>query len=253
MVVLPGCAPETVRISYRPVVGHAAVYRTSVRAVTVTSVGDEAPRRRVATSVLTARHRVLESGPDGALVEVQLHQQAAARATFVVRFDRTGLLREVRRTEGIPAEALGDLGVSEILPAAAAAPPRRLLAPGDGWAIGGPVRVVAAGPETARLVGRGRLVALAVAEGRPVARVDSSYRLPVRRTAADTGGRLALEGTLATRARVAYDLDDDEVSTVDARTSGRLTLTLLPPAGVPGVAVPGTLDVEVSSSSRRVG
>ncbi|MGI8685627.1 MAG: hypothetical protein ACR2MO_11185 [Acidimicrobiales bacterium] len=252
VALLPGCSSGTVRISYRPAVGDVVVYRTSVQAVTVTQIGDAAARRRVTSSVLTARHRVLASGPDGARVEVRLEQGEAPPATFVVRFDRVGQLVEVQRIEGLPADVLGDLGLSQVLPAAAAAPPRRPLAPGETWKIDEPVEVAAGSPAT-RLTGTGRLVALAVADGRRVARVDSSYRLPVRQTAADTEGRLALDGSLDTRARVSYDLDDHEVHGVRATSTGHYAVTLLPPAGVTGVAVPGTIDVEVSATSRRVG
>lgn len=252
LVVVPSCASGTVRISYRPVAGDVAVYRTSVRAVTVTTIGDVAPRRRVSTSVLTARQRVLASDATGSRVEVRLTQADAPAATFVVRFDRAGQLVEVQRIEGLPADALGELGLSELFPAAAAAPPSRPLAPGDGWAIDGPVTLASGAQEPARLVGRGRLVALGVADGRRVAKVDSAYSLPVRRTSKDTGGRLSLEGSLATRARVAYDLDDNEVASVEARSTGRYAVTLLPPVGVVGVPVPGTLDIDVSSTSRRV-
>lgn len=246
----PGCGPDTVTLVSRPGVGDVAVYRISVRAVTVTSIGDETPRRRVAASVLTARHRVLASGAEGTRVKVRLEQEAGDTATFVVRFDRAAQLAGFQRIEGLPAEALDELGLSEILPVAAAGPPRRPLAPGDHWAIDGPVQLAAG---TTRLVGQGRLVALGVADGRRLAQVDTTYRLPVRRTAAELGGRVLLEGTLGTRARVAYDLDDDEVVTARTRTTGRYALTLVPPAGLGGAAVPGTLDVDVSSTSRRIG
>lgn len=256
LVLGTACSPDTVRISYRPATGDVAVYRTSVQAVTVTTIGDEQPKRRVTTSVLTARHRVLESGPDGSRVEVRLSQDGADSedpTTFVVRFDRAGQLAEVERVEGLPAGALGDLSLSELFPAAAAAPPRRPLAPGDRWTIDGPVQVAANGADPARLTGRGRLVALTVAGGRPLATVDSSYRMPVSRSAADTGGRLTLDGTLVTKARVAHDLDDHQVQSVESKSSGLYSVTLVPPPGVAGVPVPGTLTVEVASTSRRVG
>ena len=250
------------RIAAQPAVGDIARYRISVRAVTVTRIGDEAPRRRTSASVLVARHRVLASDPDGSRVEVRLRQEGGEATTFVVRLDRAAQLVEVERIEGLPAGALGDLGLSEIFPAAAAAPPRRRLAPGDSWPLDGPVRVDDSpnggggtadgnGPP-ARLVGRGRLVSLGVAGGRRLANVDSRYTVPVRRGAAESGGRLTLEGTLATRARVTYDLDDEEVASVAARSTGRYAVTLLPPAGVGGMPVPGTLVVDVSSTSRRV-
>ena len=255
LVALPACSPGTVRISYRPAVGEVVTYRTSVRAVTVTRIGDEAARRREASSTLTARHRVLSSGAEGAEVEVRLSQEGVAPSTFLVRFDRAGQLVGVERIEGLPADALGDLGLSEILPASAAAPPRRALAPGETWEIDEPVALPSAS-SAARVTGRGRLVALGVDGGRRVARVDSRYRLPVRQTAGDTGGRLALEGSLDTAAVVSYDLDDDQVHAVESRSTGRYAVTLLPPAGVAGVAgvaVPGTLEVDVTATTRRAG
>jgi len=260
-----GCVNGTVRIAARPAVGDVSRYRISVRAVSVTAIGGEAPRRRTSTSVLVARHRVLASGPDGSRVEVRLQREGGDPTTFVARLDRAGQLVEVERIDGLPAGALGDLGLSEIFPAGAAAPPRHHLAPGDSWPLDGPVRIGDAAnggggdapPQAdrapARLEGRGRLVSLGVAGGRRLATVDSHYTLPVRRTAAGSGGRLALEGTLATRTRVAYDLDDKEVASVEAHSTGRYAVTLLPPAGVDGMPVPGTLTVNVSSTSRRVG
>ncbi|MGH9179777.1 MAG: hypothetical protein ACRD0N_14640, partial [Acidimicrobiales bacterium] len=81
---------------------------------------------------------------------------------------------------------------------------------------------------------------------------ESTYRTPVRRTAEDTGGRLVLDGSQSTRADVAYDLEDDVVDSVEARTRGRYRVTLLPPPGVSGVPVPGTLVVDVASTTRRL-
>lgn len=259
-----GCVDGTVRIAAQPAVGDVARYRITVRAVSVTAIDDEAPRRRTSTSVLMARHRVLASGPDGSQVEVRLQRKGEDPTTFVARLDRAGQLVEVERIEGLPAGALGDLGLSEIFPAGGAAPPRHHLAPGDSWPLDGPVRVddvansgggapLADGGPPARLQGRGRLVALGVAGGRHLATVDSRYTLPVRRTAGESGGRLALKGTLTTRSRVAYDLDDKQVASAEAHSTGRYTVTLLPPAGVGGIPVPGTLTVNVSSTSRRVG
>jgi hypothetical protein len=171
---------------------------------------------------------------------------------FEVRFDRGGQPTEVQRIEGLPAGALGDLGLSEIFPAAAAAPPDRPLSPGDRWDLDQPLAEDGAGSQ-ARLAGTGRLVSLHHAGGRPLAEVESSYRTPVRRTAEDTGGRLALDGSQSTRADVAYDLDDDVVHSVEARTRGRYRITLLPPTGVQGAPVPGTLVVDVDSTTRRLG
>lgn len=253
VAVLPAsCRDDTVRLSFRPQPGERATYRIEVRERTVTTIGDEASRRRVTDTVLRADHRVLDSGPQGSRVEVRLRtEDHDAEAVFVVRFDRAGQAVEVQPAEGSPAGAVADLGLSEVFPAAAAAPPDRPLRPGDRWTHDEPVGPARAG--TARLVGEGRLVRLQVAGGRRLARVESSYRTPVRRTVADTDGRLELQGTLRTRAEVAYDLDDHLVHSVRARTRGRYGVTLFPPAGADGVPVPGTLDVEVESTTRRLG
>lgn len=250
IVVGTGCRDDTVRLSFQPSPGARSSYRIEVRAVAVTTVGGGEARRTVAEAVLEARHRVLDSGPDGSRVEVRLIQRGGPAATFVVRFDRAAQPTEVQRIEGLPAGALGELGLSEIFPAAAAAPPDRPLGPGDRWDIDEPVSL--AGSRPARLSGEGRLVALEAADGRRLARVESAYRTPVHRTADQTDGRLRLEGSLGTRARVAYDLDDEVVQSVRARTRGRYDVTFLPPSGVAGDPVPGTLVVDVDSTTKRV-
>lgn len=244
------CTEDTVRVAFHPAPGDRATYRIEVRATAVTTIPGERQRRTEAETVLVARHRVLEAGPDGSRVRVQVSEAGGATSsTFVVRLDRAAQLTAVQRIEGLPSGTLGDLGLSEIFPAAATAPPDRPLAPGDRWPIDAPVRVAAPGPS--RLHGEGRLVALQAVDGRELARVESTYRLPVRRTGADTGGRLALDGVQRTRATVAYDLEDGSVRSADARTRGRYDVTLLPPPGVEGRPVPGTLVVDVDSTSRR--
>lgn len=244
-----GCAEDTVRLSFRPPPGQQAAYRITVRAVTVTDIEGQEPRRTVSDTVLHARHRVLESGPDGGRVEVRLRAADGPATTFVVEVDRAAQLTEVQTVETLPAGALGDLGLSEIFPAAAAAPPDRPLAPGAQWSIDEPVRVGAA---PSRLAGEGRLVRLQVADGRSLAHVASDYRLPVQRTAEETGGRVELTGSQATTATVAYDVDDGAVHSARARTSGRYQVRLLPPPGVTGAPVPGSLVVDVDSTTRRV-
>lgn len=248
---LGGCAEGTVRVAFQPAPGARSTYRIEVRAVAVTSIRGEAPRRTVADTVLVARHQVLDSGPDGSRVRVRLTEEGGPTSTFVVRLDRGAQLTAVQRIEGLPAGALGDLGLSEIFPAGATAPPDRALAPGDRWSIDAPVRVAAPGAGASQVTGRGRLVALQATGGRELARVDSTYRLPVHRTADDTGGQLVLDGSQRTRATVAYDLDDGSVRTATARTRGRYEVTLLPPPGVAGSPVPGTLVVDVDSTTRR--
>lgn len=249
-VALAGCSAGTVVVGGRPAVGAVAVYRVEAHSVTTTAIAGQAARRTVADAVVTARHRVLEASAAGTVVEVRVTREGAPAATVVVRFDRRSRRTSVERAEGLAADALGEVGLAELFPSAAAAPPTRALAPGARWRLGAPV---ALGDSSGRLSGQGRLVALGVAGGRELAQVATSYRVPVRRAAAAGTGQVVLDGTLATTARVSYDLGDDQVHAVRARTAGRYAVTLLPPPGVAGEPVSGTLDVEVTSSSRRVG
>ena len=245
-----GCRENTVNLAYQPRPGDRYSYRVEVAAVAEARVGSEAPRRTESNNVFEAEHAVLEAAPSGSRVEVRLREQGGSPRTFVVGLDRAAQLAEVQSIEGLPASALGGLGLSEIFPAAAVAPPDRPLAPGSRWSIDEPVRI--ASPEATRLVGRGRLAELNVADGREVATVESDYRLPVRRTAQERRSQLELNGSQDTNASTTYDLADGSVVSVDARTEGTYDIMLVPPPETPGAPIPGTLTVEVRSVTRRV-
>jgi hypothetical protein len=250
VAVLAGCRDNTVGIAFRPAPGDRYAYRIEVHATTVARLGAEPPRRSVADTVFEARHAVIDAGPSGTTAEVHLRERGGRALTFSVRLDRAAQLTEVQRIEGLPAEALGDLGLSEIFPAAVTGPPERRLAPGERWSIDEPVRVDAAGPT--RLVGSGRLVELGLDDRRRVAKVEQDYRFPVRRRTEEGSTRLHLEGWQATRASGTYAVDDGAVVSGQARTRGTYRLTVLPPDGSPGEPVTGTLMVEVRSTTRRV-
>lgn len=250
LVALTGCRDHTVRLDARPAAGDRATYRVAVRAVTETSLQDRAPTRAVADSVFEATHEVLQVGPTGSLVRVRLRQEGGRTTALVVRLDRAGQLASVQSIDALPAEALGDLGLSEIFPAAAAAPPQHPLAPGDRWAIDEPVAVGGLGPS--RLVGSGRLARLGVAGGRNLATVETTYRLPVLRSQLETGGRLALSGDQETTATVTYELADGTVHAAHASTRGTYRIALFPPIGTVGDPVPGTMRVRVRSTTRRL-
>lgn len=250
MPLLAGCREGTVRLSYRPEPGRRYTYRITVRATTVTTVADEAPRRSTTETVFVSTQRVLAVDPSGGRVEVRVQERGGAAQTFIVSLDRAAQLAEVQSIEGLPAQALGELGLSEIFPAAAAAPPDRPLAPGQRWEIDTAVQLVQA--PRARLRGNGRLVALSRVDGIDVARVESSYSLPVRGTAAPTDNGLTLDGNQSTSAQVTYSIDDGAVLSAKARTTGSFDVTLFPPPGTPGSPVPGTVSVVVSSTTERV-
>lgn len=236
-------------LSFRPEPGRRYTYRTSVRATTVTTVADEKPRRTRTDTVFVSRQKVLSVSPSGARVEVRVQEQGGPVRTFIVRLDRSAQVAEVQSIEGLPARALGELGLSEIFPAAAAAPPDRPLAPGERWDIDTAVDL--AEVAEARLRGSGRLVALSQVDGIDVARVESRYRLPVRRAVAPDAKGLTLEGIQATSAQVTYSIEDGAVLSAKARTTGSFDVTLFPPPGTPGSPVPGRLSVVVSSTTER--
>ncbi|MDQ3569968.1 MAG: hypothetical protein M3396_04955 [Actinomycetota bacterium] len=244
------CRDDTVRLSYQPPPGNSYSYRVEVEANAVAKVGDEAPRRTQITNVFDAQQSVLDAGPSGTRVQVRLSEVGGLPRSFVVRLDRAAQLVEVQSIEGLPSSALGGLGLSEIFPAAAGAPPDRPLAPGSRWVIDEPVQL--ASPETSRLNGQGRLAKLGVMDGREVATVVSNYRLPVKRTAQERRSTLELSGSQDTNASTTYDLLDGSVVAVEARTHGTYALMLLPPEGTPGTPIPGTLTVEVRSTTRLV-
>ena len=234
---LGACRDGTVRVAFRPTEGTRYTYRVTVTADVVTRLGDRPARHTTEEDVFTAHHTVLSGGR----TEVRLVAAGEEARTFVVRLDRAGQLAEVQRIEGIPADILGGLGLSEIFPAAAAAPPDRPLAPGDRWDLA-----------FERLRGTGRLAALGMVGGRKLATVESDYVLPVARTADEGDNRLRFEGSQHTRATSTHDLDDGAVEEVRAETSGTFALQLLPPEGTTGPVVPGTLEVEVRSLTTRL-
>src|SRR5688500_16448207 len=168
---LSGCRDGTVRVSFRPEVGAEYTYRVRVAADIVTRIGDQPVRHTTDEDVFTARHKVLDAGAAGSRVEVRLEAEGQETRTFEVRLDRVGRLAEVQRIEGIPADVLGGLGLSEIFPAAAGELPDRPLAPGDRWTIDED--------------GTGRLTRLGVVDGRRRATVESDYTQPVARTTDD--------------------------------------------------------------------
>jgi hypothetical protein len=240
------CGAGTVRIAYAPPRGARATYRVTVHATTLTRVQGQPERRTNDDEVLAATHEVLSSGQDGSRVRVTLVAQGGQPRTYVVRLDRAAQLAEVQLVEGVPATALGDLGLSEIFPAAAGAPPTRPLAPGERWTID---QSLPLGGPPVRLTGAGRLVSLGVVHGWKVATLETHYSLPVDR--ATEAARLI--GTQTTATSATRRLADGTIDHETATTTASYRLLLLPPAGSRGPAIPGTLDVTITSDTRRTG
>jgi hypothetical protein len=248
---LAGCRPSGVRISYRPARGAQYTYRVEVHAEVTTTIADTPPRRTVDDSVLEAHHLVLAGGRDGSSVQVRLTGPGEPARTFVVRLDRAGHLAEVQRVEGLPARALGGLGLSEIFPAAAGVAPDRLLAPGSRWQFDEPVALP--GEPATHLRGAARLLELGVVNGHKVADVRSSFRLPVRRTSDEAQGRIVIDGEQVVQSKAESRVDDGSLERVETETRGTFTLTLTPnQATAAGTSVPGTVTVVVRSVTTRL-
>ena len=125
------CSSEDkVQVAFRPKVGDTFRYELKVRSVTETRLGTAAPERTVDEAVLEATDTVLEAGPEEVRVQVVLRRSGSPDRSFVVRFDRAAQLSGVETVEGLPPGVLGPLAFPEFLPAAAAAPPNRMLSPG---------------------------------------------------------------------------------------------------------------------------
>lgn len=249
VIGLTGCREGTVRLTFRPEVGTVYRYQVEVRTTTEVSIGGAGPERRAEDVVLTAEHTVLRSGDDGVQVRVLLQEPGAPDRVFEVMFDRAAQLEEVQSIEGVPDERLGMLGIAEIFPAAAGAPPDRPLAPGAIWDIDDAIHLPQTRPDT-RLRGSGRLVELDYVGGKKVARLASAARLPLESELASPNGSLRLKGEQSTDYSATHDLDDGSVREATSSTVGRFELELAPPGGQGNRPVEGSLVVEVDSHTR---
>jgi hypothetical protein len=249
-LVAAACSDPAVRVSYRPKVGTRTSYELRVTTTSHTRLVGEAPKDRHDSYVLRSDQRVRRAEP-GADTQVAVRLSGAGQKArdFVVRLDRAGQLATVETVEGVPSAALGNLGISELLPSAAGALPREALRPGDRWRISQRLRFGAA--PSARLVGWGRLASLGVSKGTKLAVVDTEVAAPVDRTTdLDTGGTSRLIGSVHTSMHVVQRVRDGVVLQASAHSVGRYQVTLSPPADLAAPPVTGTLTVTVSSTTR---
>ena len=247
---LTGCGAGTIEIAFTHEEGAVYRYVIEVESTTTTHVEGEDERRAANTFTLNAKHEVQSTDADGSEVRVTLESGSGDPRQLLVRLDRAAQLTEVVQVEGLPAAVLGELGLSEIFPAAVGAPPKGPLRPGTTWEVDDPVQIT--GSPRARLAGVGRLEALDVIDGEEVAIVRTSYRLPVSRTSEGSNSSQKLEGEQSTRSRTTYDLADGSVLAAEAESLGRFALELRPPGSDTGPGLAGSLEVRVRSVTRRV-
>lgn len=248
---LVGCRDHTVRIAFRPPVGATYRYVVDVRSVSTTKIEGASAQRREEEVRLVAEHTVLARGRDGGVrVRVLVGEPGTAAQAFVVRFDRAAQLESIESVEGDQPDIVGALGVPEIFPGAAGAPPIA-LGPGDEWSVDRRIEVPGTLGST-RLRVQGRLDQFGVTGDEEIARLVSTASMPLSTTTFTEDGTLELDGTQRISQRATYDLDDGAVRTVRSSTVGHFRLRVLPPAGAVRTGLPGTLDVRVTSTTKRL-
>ncbi|MEA2702979.1 MAG: hypothetical protein QOD63_924 [Actinomycetota bacterium] len=240
---------DKVEVSFRPAVGAVYRYEVKVHSVTTTTIGSDAPERTVDDAVMEATDTVLASSPEEVRVQVQLRRPGSPDRTFVVRFDRAAQLSGVEAVDGLPPAVLGQAAFPEFLPAAATAPPKQMLSPGEKWKID--VKPTLPGGVTAHLQGTGKLVRLTSAGGQKAASMRSETRLPLVSSSKLGDITVGLEGVEVTEATSTRSLSDGAVHDASATTRGTYQLTLTGP-GDNALPVTGTSVVDVRSETHRL-
>jgi hypothetical protein len=246
-LLLAGCRTDTVTVSFRPEVGATYRYEIEVTAETTTTLEGSSPSQRTERVRLVEDQTVLQRDADGVEVHVVVGEAGTAGQAFIVRLGRAAQLESITSTEGAGPDVVGALGVNEIVPGAAGAPPGRPLTPGERWQSSRWVQVPGA-QERSRLRTTGRLTELGLDGDTEVAHLASTTTLELRTTV----GPLQLQGQQRIDQQAVYDLADGAVRRVTATTEGRFAILALPPAGTDAEPVPGTLVVRVTSRTRRL-
>ena len=250
-VLAPACGDDRVSLRFRPAAGARWSYGVEAEAESRSEIEGRAPERARDRARLHVDHLVLGPGErPGTRVQVDLRPEGpGSPSRYVVVLDEAARLVEVEPVDGQPAELLGVLGLVELLPVSAGAPPGP-LAPGDAWTIDDAVTLPGMPPS--RLRGRGRLVELGVVDGRPVGVVETVTELAVERTRQTPTGPLVLRGVQTTRSRTSHAVDGGAVERSESVTAGRFDVELLPPGGDTALAVRGRIEVTVRSTTTRV-
>lgn len=250
-MVLVGCRDDTVALAFRPDIGSTYRYEVRVHAVSTTTIEGQEPERTDEEVLLIAEHTVLNAGPDGVRVQVLVGEPGTAAQVFLLEFNRAAQLESIESTEDVPPDVAGALGLSEIFPAGAGGPPNRRLAPGETWRVDRTITIPGA-QAPSRLRVEGRLDELGLAGDEEVARMHTTTELPFRATQNTQVGVVLLDGEQRIEQDATYDLDDGAIRKVRSTTTGRFDIQVQPPSGLIAEPVPGTLEVRVTSRTRRL-
>jgi len=246
---LAACEPHAVAVRFEPEVGDVYRFRAEVATEVERDVDGEVTRDAT-RAVLEATQTVREVGDEEVLVRVALRRDDAPARTADVRLDRASRLTAIDLVEGVPAEALG-LDLSTDLPADISSPPTGPLEPGDRWVIEREVRVGDL-PRPVTVRGRGRIDALGVEDGRPVAVAVVELEVPVRSVVDADDGTVRLVGLQRTRSETAYDLGDGAIRRDRTVTEGDVGLIAEPPPGIAAAPLEGRLSYRVVTRTSRL-
>ena len=239
------CRQESVRLVFRPRPGAAFDYRVTMRTTSVIRLTGQRAQRSVDELIFTEHQDILAVDAQGTTVAVKI-TVPPDQHDFVVRLDRQFQLTSVQQVEGLPSADLGRLGLAEIFPAAAGAPPDRPLKAGARWHVDQVVDLPLL--ERARLVGTARLVGLGTAARRRVATVSATLDLPLRGPAPPPApAGVVIAGTERTRSETTRSLQDGSVEGLSAHSTADLVVSLAPGGTV------GTLHLDITSVTRRLG
>lgn len=235
-MALGACRSNTVDLGFRPDVGDRYEYRYEIDAVVTQEVPGAEPGVTELTTELIVEQVVESVSDEGVRVAVELRSEGSAPRSVVVVLDRAGSLEGIELIEGLPG-ATSAFGAG----AGTTAIPRRPLAPGDRWSIGG-----TSGDGTARLE------RLGVIDGEDVAVVSSDLTEAVEDASAAAGGT-TLSGTRSSESTTSYDLVDGAVRRSSSEAHADLTARIAPPEGVDAEPVEATITYDVQVRVTRIG
>ncbi len=230
--------------------GSELEYEITVTSRVVTRLGG-APEVTKEEIHLRAVQEVVAVSEDGVVdLAITMTRERERPRVFEVRLDRDRGLASVDAVQGLPVEALGELGPARLVFLANGLPPDHALAPGGSWVIERALELPE-GSETLR--GRGRLEGLTHEGEVPVARVRADTALPIDRVMNLEQGRVRLSGEERTRAQLDYLVADGTVRGARSVTTGVFDLVVTPPPGTGAGPLAGELEVRVESRTEPIG
>lgn len=241
---------ERIDLVFSAEAGTELEYTITVASRVVTRLGG-APEVNEEEIRLRAVQEVVAVSDEGVVdLEITMTSESDRPRVFEVRLDRTRGLASVDAVQGLPLEALGELGPARLVLLANGLTPDHPLEPGGRWAIERELQLPE-GPETLR--GGGRLEGLTHENELPVARVRVDTTLPIDRSMNLEQGRVRLSGEERTRAQLDYLVADGTVRGARSVTTGVFALEVTPPPGTGARPLEGELEVRVESRTEPVG